>query len=143
MSSPIDSYHAHIYFDQSSRAAAETVRAQIAERFSVRLGRWHDLPVGPHPQAMYQIAFLPMLFATLVPWLMLNRRGLTILVHPNTGAPKADHLVNPIWFGQVLTLNAEFLPEIDDVSHMETEPNTTPNAAWVDASERDVSGLVS
>ena len=131
MLNTIASYHAHIYFDQSSRAAAETVRAQIGERFSVRLGRWHEVPVGPHPQAMYQIAFLPALFSTLVPWLMLNRRGLTILVHPNTGAPKADHLINPIWFGEVLTMNAASLPETENVSHMETEPNTTPTVDMI------------
>ena len=59
MLTTIASYHAHIYFDHSSRAVDKTVRAQIAERFSVRLGRWHEVPVGPHPQAMHQIAFLP------------------------------------------------------------------------------------
>ena len=130
MPANISSYHAHIYYDvTATRGAAETIRAQIAERFSVRLGRWHDEAVGPHPQAMYQVAFLPQLFPAFVPWLMLNRAGLTVLIHPNTGAPRADHLVHAAWLGAVLPLKGGVLPETEDVAMMETEPNTFPQAA--------------
>ncbi len=45
-----------------------------------------------------------------VPWLMLNRLGLTVLVHPNTEDARADHLVHALWMGEVLPLNADVLP---------------------------------
>jgi DOPA 4,5-dioxygenase len=123
----ISSYHAHIYYHPAtSRGTAERLREAIAERFAVRLGRWHDVPVGPHPEPMYQVAFLPALFPTLVPWLMLNRAGLTVLVHPNTGAPRDDHLVHALWLGSVLPLKGAVLKIEEDVTAMETEPNTIP-----------------
>ena len=80
-------------------ACAEALRARIAERFSVQLGRWHDVPVGPHTAAMYQVAFDTDVFAAFVPWLMLNRNGLDVLVHPNTLAPRDDHLQHALWLG--------------------------------------------
>jgi aromatic ring-cleaving dioxygenase len=130
MTAPISSYHAHIYYDvAATRSIAETIRTQIAERFPVRLGRWHDELVGPHLQPMYQVAFLPQVFPMFVPWLMLHRAGLTVLIHPNTGAPRADHLVHSAWLGAVLPLKAEVLPEREDVAMMETGPNTFPRDA--------------
>ena len=130
MSARIASYHAHIYYDVAkTRHVAEALRARIAERFAVRMGRWHDLAVGPHPIAMYQVAFLPAVFPAFVPWLMLNRDGLTILIHPNTGAPLDDHLVHALWFGSVLRLNEDVLPIKGDLSTLETETNTTPTVA--------------
>jgi DOPA 4,5-dioxygenase len=57
----------------------------------------------------YQIAFGPALFATLVPWLALNRGDLTVFVHPNTGAALADHSAHAIWLGESLALNLEAL----------------------------------
>jgi len=107
----ITEYHAHIYYDPADRSRAATLREQVEARFQVRMGRWHDVPVGPHPTAMYQIAFQPDLFPTLVPFLMLNRQGLTVLVHPETGRAVDDHLDHAVWMGEVLPLNASVLKQ--------------------------------
>lgn len=105
----IDGYHAHVYYDAASRGAAKRLRAAIGERFAVRLGNWHDEPVGPHPTAMYQIAFGTEELPRLLPWLMLNRGELTVLVHPRTGDDYADHAHYALWLGAVLPLRLEVL----------------------------------
>ena len=108
----IESYHAHVYFDgPEARERAAMLREQIAARFSVQMGRWREEPVGPHPMAMYQVAFEAGLFPILVPWLMLNRQGLTIVVHPNTDRPKDDHLIHALWLGGILPLDGSLLEE--------------------------------
>ncbi len=126
--SVITGYHAHIYYDEAKQPVAARVREQIAERFSVQMGRWRDEPVGPHVRAMYQVAFAIPMFATLVPWLMLNRQGLTILVHPNTDHPRDDHVLFPLWMGEVLDIKEEVLRD----ARPDKEPivaNTTPSSA--------------
>jgi aromatic ring-cleaving dioxygenase len=105
----INGYHAHVYYDPASKAAASALRDAVEERFEVELGRWHDAPIGPHPCGSYQIAFAPEQFATLVPWLALNRGDLTVFVHPDTGAALADHSAHVIWLGESRALNLEAL----------------------------------
>src|SRR5260370_19217362 len=105
----ITHYHAHIYYDpQSTRERAARLREGVAAAFpAATLGRWHDALVGPHPQSMYQIAFPRELLAAFVPWLMLNRDGLTVLRHPETGDDYVDHTDHAAWFGAVLPLRLE------------------------------------
>jgi aromatic ring-cleaving dioxygenase len=105
----IHGYHAHIYYDAASRAAAARLRRQIERRFKVQMGRWRDEPVGPHPQSMYQVKFGVGKFAKFVPWLMLNRAGLSVLVHPETGNDYQDHAVNALWLGEKLPLRLDVL----------------------------------
>ncbi|MDB5691218.1 MAG: aromatic ring-cleaving dioxygenase [Alphaproteobacteria bacterium] len=122
----IASYHAHIYFDPATgREDALAIREAAAERFAARMGTIWDKPVGPHSRAMYQIAFEPGLFASLVPWLMLNNRGLSILIHPNTTNQKRDHLLDAVWIGPPLPLDGEMLPE-ESEAELAGAVNTTP-----------------
>ena len=103
-------YHAHVYYSAKTKPAAATLRARIEQRFPVRMGRWHDEAVGPHPISMYQVAFPPELFPTVVPWLMTNRDGLDVLVHPETGDAYNDHLHYGMWLGHRLELRLDRLP---------------------------------
>jgi aromatic ring-cleaving dioxygenase len=105
----ITDYHAHIYYDAATtRGRAERLRDRVAEEFpQAKLGRWHDELVGPHPQSMYQIAFPATMIGSFLPWLMLNRDGLTILLHPETGDDLTDHTAHAAWFGAVLPLRLD------------------------------------
>jgi DOPA 4,5-dioxygenase len=107
--SAIKDFHAHVYYEPGvTEDVASHVRAGVAARFpEAILGRWHAVPVGPHTQAMYQIAFPVALFATLAPWLMLNREGLDVLLHPETGDHPTDHTAHAAWLGERLPLRME------------------------------------
>ncbi len=107
----IRDYHAHIYYDPGvTEAAAARLRERVAEAYpDAVLGRWHAVPVGPHAKAMFQIAFPVALFGSLVPWLLLNRDGLDILLHPETGDDPADHTAHAAWLGEKLPLRMEAL----------------------------------
>jgi len=109
---PVDAitdYHVHVYYDPAkSRDRAARLRERVGAEFpQAKLGRWHDELVGPHPQSMYQIAFPTEMLAAFVPWLMLNRDGLTVLLHPETGDDFTDHSAHAAWFGAVLPLRLE------------------------------------
>jgi DOPA 4,5-dioxygenase len=103
----IADWHAHVYFDCASRDAARTLREAVIARFggSVQMGRFHERPVGPHPQWSYQIAFAPAQFADVVGWLALHHGALDVFVHPNTGDELADHRDRAVWIGRAHTLD--------------------------------------
>jgi len=110
--SAIQSWHAHVYFSPATRNQAAQLRDWVGERFPrARLGRWHEEKVGPHTQAMYQIAFENADYAALVPFLALNRQGLAVLVHPETGRERADHTEHALWMGAVLPVDTSVLRE--------------------------------
>lgn len=107
----ITGWHAHVYFDAASRdrawAMRETVQAVLAEH--VRIGRFHEKPVGPHPMWSFQIAFDASEFAEVVGWLALNHGALDVFVHPNTDDELRDHRDCAIWLGHSHTLNLDAL----------------------------------
>ena len=112
--SDIRDYHAHVYYDAGTRPQAQALRERMEALFpQARFGRWHDVPVGPHPSAMYQVAFGVELFDTLVPWLIVNRAPLTIFLHPQTGEPRADHSLRAVWMGPQQEIALHKLPERD------------------------------
>ena len=105
----IAGYHAHVYFDAITRPTAERIRDALAQQFGVKVGALHERPVGPHAKAMFQVTITPEQFATVVPWLMVNRSGLSVLVHPTTDDTVADHDTSPLWMGESLPIDVEIL----------------------------------
>ena len=126
----IGSFHAHIYFDgDAQRDTAMALREQIGARFRVTLGRVHDRLVGPHARTMYQVAFDVATFGNFVPWLMLNRQGLTVLVHPNTRDTRRDHLVHALWMGEVFEIVRPQMLGVDEEPELAPAANTEPTLA--------------
>ncbi len=105
----IKGYHAHVYFDESTREQATTLCEEAGKQFSVTVGRIHCKPVGPHPCWSCQLAFEVNESASLLSWLALNRKGLTILIHPLTGNDLKDHTDYASWMGKSQALNLDAL----------------------------------
>ncbi|MGL1919472.1 MAG: DOPA 4,5-dioxygenase family protein [Hyphomicrobiales bacterium] len=101
----IRSYHVHVYFDASSVEKATSLCEAAALKFGVAMGRVHKRNVGPHPMWSCQLGATPAQFEQLLPWLVLNRDGLIIFSHPETGDDLRDHRDRDIWLGAGLDLN--------------------------------------
>ena len=103
--SQVTEFHAHVYFGQETVEQARTLCEQARDRFDIEIGRMHLKPVGPHPCWSCQLEFGPELFADVVPWLVLNRDGLVVFLHPETGNVMADHTEHAMWMGAKLELD--------------------------------------
>ena len=105
----IKGYHAHVYFDNDTVGQARTLRERIDEEFDYAVGRFHEKNVGPHPRWSFQIAFKADEFGAIVPWLALNRKGLTVFVHAVSGEDIYDHTELVMWLGESVALNLDAL----------------------------------
>jgi aromatic ring-cleaving dioxygenase len=68
------------------------LRETIASALGVEVRELSDEPRGPHPVPQFRFMFTAAQFENIVPWLMLNRQGLDVLVHPLTDNSYDDHL---------------------------------------------------
>ncbi|MGI9352751.1 MAG: DOPA 4,5-dioxygenase family protein [Rhizobiaceae bacterium] len=105
----IQGFHAHVYFDASTHKQARALCEKAKNLFPLDMGRVHEKPVGPHPMWSCQIAFKPDVFGEIIPWLALNRDGLTVFIHPETGDVVKDHTEHAIWMGEMLDLDLSAL----------------------------------
>jgi DOPA 4,5-dioxygenase len=103
--STIAGYHAHVYYDAATREQALQLCEAAGKRFPLTVGRMHDNPVGPHPRGSCQLAFGAELLAEVLPWLVVNRNGLTVFTHAETGDALKDHTAHVIWLGPSETLD--------------------------------------
>lgn len=69
------------------------------------MGRFHERPVGPHPQWSCHFAFAPAALPRVLTWLALNHGALDVFLHPNTGESLRDHRDCALWIGHSHTLN--------------------------------------
>ena len=99
------SYHAHVYFDESTVEQARELCTNAARNFGATMGRVHQKLVGPHPHWSCQLAFDSKQFDALIPWLDQHRGKLNILVHGQTGNGLEDHTTHASWLGMPSELN--------------------------------------
>ncbi|WP_460806029.1 DOPA 4,5-dioxygenase family protein [Microbulbifer agarilyticus] len=100
-----DAYHAHVYFDENSAVFASELRGMLQKEFALKVGRFHEQPVGPHPVGSFQVIFGREDFENFVPWLDSNRGELSVLIHALTGDDLKDHTDYAYWLGQPWELN--------------------------------------
>ncbi len=101
----IKGYHAHVYFDASTVDRARALCEQAAQLFPLKMGHVRERPVGPHPDCSCQLAFGAELIGEVLPWLALNRKGLVVFLHPDTGDDLLDHTEHAIWMGAIRPLD--------------------------------------
>ena len=102
-------YHAHVYYNADTKPAAAKLRETLIEKFKVEGGALSDEPRGPHPISQFAVIFETPEFQQIVPWLMLNREGLDVLVHPLTESSYDDHSKNALWLGTPVPMKLDIL----------------------------------
>jgi len=99
-------YHAHIYFDASTRNVAQRLHEKLEVLCGpggiLFIGQLRDQPVGPHPKPQFEIHFLEQSLGDIVA--QIRSSGLIALVHPLTLDDTADHTTLATWIGEPLTL---------------------------------------
>ncbi|HTW53594.1 MAG TPA: DOPA 4,5-dioxygenase family protein [Stellaceae bacterium] len=100
----VHGYHAHVYYSAGTKPVAERLARRLNENFDVEIGAFSGERVGPHPVPQFQMIFRREQFADVVPWLMFNRDGLDILLHPLTDDMVDDHTVYATWLGRPVEL---------------------------------------
>ncbi|KAJ7577092.1 DOPA-like domain-containing protein [Mycena floridula] len=104
----------HIYYMQNKPSELEFAR-QLHERIrrefpELRIYKFWEKPVGPHPTAMFEVnTFTPHQTGTLFGWLVVHRGPLSVLIHPNTGDALRDHTELVTWMGRPWPLNTDLL----------------------------------
>jgi len=110
-------YHVHIYYNDHTQPIAAKLRDALAADFPVKIGKNSGI-AGPHPVPQIQVIFKREAFQDVVPWLMLNREGLDILVHPLSDDEYDDHTANALWLGTPVALKLDTLPHGPYPAHL-------------------------
>ncbi|PUU81867.1 DOPA-like domain-containing protein [Tuber borchii] len=110
-------FDAHVYFYrnnpeqvQFAKELWERIRREFPE---LRIYKIFDEPVGPHTLAMFEVDILtPVHFGAFVPWLVINRGPLSVLLHPNTDDTLRDHTQRATWLGKEVPIDIGLLRKL-------------------------------
>lgn len=115
-------FDVHVYYFQSSpdqlyfaQALWKRIRYEFPE---LRIYKFWEKPVGPHPIAMFEVNLLtPEEFGAFVPWLVINRGPLSVLLHPNCedGDAVRDHTQRATWLGEKVVLDIGMLRRFEEM----------------------------
>lgn len=117
----IKSYDIHTYWNnnnETERKFAFELREQVLKDFAreiangdIRVYKFWDKPIGPHPINMWELDFKsPEIFKRIVPYFQLNHGGLSVLIHPRSGkGDLLDHTKFALWLGHKVRLDTNLL----------------------------------
>ncbi|KAI1141373.1 DOPA-like domain-containing protein [Hypoxylon sp. FL0543] len=117
-------FDVHIYYlpnNENQTRYAKELWERIRREFpELRIYRFWDRPVGPHPVAMFEVnLFTPAQFGAFIAWLAIYRGPLSVLIHPNTveegegishgDVERRNHTQRAIWMGERFPLDLDRL----------------------------------
>ena len=101
-------YHAHIYYSEEERPAAEQLRDGFRRNREILfVGQMTDRGVGPHPIPQYEVHFREGARTDVIA--AIEASGLRALVHPLTDDDLADHTTLAHWIGEPVVLDVSVL----------------------------------
>lgn len=107
-------YHAHIYYSDEQRPAAEALRDELLQETGdgegspiLFVGQMIDRGVGPHPMPQYEVHFRGHSLSEVIS--AITAAGLRALVHPLTDDDMADHTTLAHWIGDPVELDLDVL----------------------------------
>ncbi len=124
------SWHLHIYFPSAEIDKAHWLRGRMAEKFAVAIYPVEDGAGGPHPLPNLEVQASRAELPRILPWLALNRQGLSVHVHPRSEDLIGDHLDWALWLGTPFALIAD---ELDGVR----PPGADEGLEWFNGAPRE------
>jgi DOPA 4,5-dioxygenase len=111
MPANLHGFHVHIYYGEATQAQATDLHDKLVAQFGGQPARAPFIGIaGPHPVPQVQVIFRKEAFtADVLPWLMFNRQGLDILIHPLTDDEVEDHTAHAVWLGTPVALMTDRL----------------------------------
>jgi aromatic ring-cleaving dioxygenase len=114
MNDATDPFHAHIYYDAATRAAAGQLHSDLRAGKGtgdlvhvIFVGEMTDRAVGPHPIPQFEVHFHRKALPAVLERIKASR--LNALVHQLTNDDLADHTTEAQWIGEPLALDLSVL----------------------------------
>lgn len=119
---PVKYYDFHVYYYDripSSKSESDNLRAKLLEDFPDDTADGSiivkilpdDRVIGPHITQFWEADVArPEVFVRLLSWFQLHHGGLSVLIHPQTGADLLDHTNRALWLGDRLPVITEIFP---------------------------------
>ncbi|ODQ79994.1 hypothetical protein BABINDRAFT_36763 [Babjeviella inositovora NRRL Y-12698] len=108
----IEAYDVHVYYDNDNpgekqfaldlHESFKTELADLVAKGDIRLLKFIDHSVGPHPTGMFKVDLRTTeAFVRAVPFFQISHGNLSVLIHPiSDQGDLADHTKHALWLGE-------------------------------------------
>lgn len=104
-------YHAHIYWASPEQRDQALQIRETLKGLGCKVGQVHEVPIGPHPLPMFQVAYNSNMQDSVEELLVTMRQDLSVLLHESINDDVRDHTEGARWFGEKLSLDLVWLDE--------------------------------